>query len=124
PAAVDALNLDGCALLHAVRGERHFILVGLCVDGIARPLVHWRGEQAAALRCEIELVADSFRERQSLEVGPWRRIEGDDRAPLWLQPDRPGTGELRNFVSPRAGGVDEQRCRVGFAFLRRDLPRT
>ena len=48
-------------------GERDLIFVGLCVARFARHFVHRRGEQPAALRREIELVADRLGERQAIE---------------------------------------------------------
>ena len=106
---MDPLDLHRRALFHSVGCKRHLELVGLRVARSTRRLVHRRGEQAAALGREVEVVADSFRERQRLDVCVRGTIKRDDRPALRLQPDGFDIGKLRDMIRPGAGSVHDQR---------------
>ena len=115
--------MDGRPLLHPEGGERDLIFLRLRIHRLGRHLIHRRCEQPPALGCEIELVAHRLRKGQPLEVGPRRRVEGDDRAPLRFEADGLHAREASDLVGPGARGIDEDRCGKAISLLAGDLPR-
>ena len=82
PAAVDPADLHRRPLLHAMRGKRDLIFVGLGVARVGRHLVHRRGEQPARSRARNRARRrPSWRTASRSRSSPSGRIEGDDRAP-------------------------------------------
>ena len=108
-AELDALDAEIAPFATLERvGERE--MLDLCpvlrVAWVGSDLVHRGSEQAARFGREIELVTDRLGERPADKVGPVGRIEGDDRPPLWLEPEQRDSGHCRDRISPRPGGID------------------